>query len=732
MKDSNNSVKTERIEGTIHHVVYESADDGYCVLKVDTGQKYSITIVGHCAQPNVGQHIAVSGHWIENNQYGKQFKADTIITELPKSKAAILDYLSSGVIRGIGKQTAELLLKHFGTDILNILSNTPDELRKIPGIGKKKCQQISDSWKTQQGASDVMIFLQSHQIGPARAIKIYKKYGTGAVDIIRDNPYTLYQDIPGIGFHLADKIAQSLGLDKNHPKRIQNGVFYVLQEHASSGHTTLIKQQIITQSCELLGVEIDQVKEQITASCEENQIIETTVNNETLCSLTSLYEAEQSIAEKLVRMCQHTSHLPSYEKLNHAVAELTKSLGYVLSEEQQQALRTILGNKICVLTGGPGVGKTTLVQSIVYVLQKSHTRFMLCAPTGRAARRLKESTGHEAKTVHRALGIDPISKQFQHNKQNPLNTEYCIIDESSMLDVHITKHILSALPDHCGLLLVGDIDQLPSVGAGNILSDIIGLKRVPVVKLTQVFRQAQTSLIIRFAHQVREGVMPNFQVTDTGELQDCYGIFVKDNDKVITKIQHMISQRIPEKFSLDPIRDIQILCPMQKGKLGAVALNKALQSHLNQNNVLLQSHGLTLRLNDKVMQTRNNYEKDVFNGDIGYICGHNEEKQTISIMFEDKVVDYFYDELEEITLAYAMTIHKSQGSEFKAVIIPLTGEHYVMLERNLVYTAMTRAKQLLIIIGDQKALRIATQKQSAKTRMTLLEHMLDQQFMGNL
>jgi exodeoxyribonuclease V alpha subunit len=732
MKDSNNSVKTERIEGTIHHVVYESADDGYCVLKVDTGQKYPITIVGHCAQPNVGQHIAISGHWIENNQYGKQFKADTIITELPKSKAAILDYLSSGVIRGIGKQTAELLLKHFGTDILNILSNTPDELRKIPGIGKKKCQQIADSWKTQQGASDVMIFLQSHQIGPARAIKIYKKYGTGAIDIIRDNPYTLYQDIPGIGFHLADKMAQSLGLDKNHPKRIQNGIFFVLQEHASNGHTTLFKQQIITQSCELLGVEIDQVKEQIAASCEENQIIETTVNNETLCSLTSLYEAEQSIAEKLVRMCQHTSHLPSYEKLNHAVAELTKSLGYVLSEEQQQALRTILGNKICVLTGGPGVGKTTLVQSIVYVLQKSHTRFILCAPTGRAARRLKESTGHEAKTVHRALGIDPISKQFQHNKQNPINTEYCIIDESSMLDVHIMKHILSALPDHCGLLLVGDIDQLPSVGAGNILSDIIGLKRVPVVKLTQVFRQAQTSLIIRFAHQVREGVMPNFQVTDTSELQDCYGIFVKDNDKVISKIQHMISQRIPEKFSLDPIRDIQILCPMQKGKLGAVALNKSLQSHLNQNNVLLQSHGLTLRLNDKVMQTRNNYEKDVFNGDIGYICGHNEEKQTISIMFEDKVVDYFYDELEEITLAYAMTIHKSQGSEFKAVIIPLTGEHYVMLERNLVYTAMTRAKQLLIIIGDQKALRIATQKQSAKTRMTLLEHMLDQQFMDSL
>ena len=729
-----NQTTTDSIEiiGEINRVVYQSPEDGFCILKIEDNSGKTSTVVGHCAQPQTGQTINARGIWIENNQYGKQFKAESINPVLPKSKKAIQQYLSSGMIKGIGKSTAKQLVDFFGVDILEILSKQPESLLKIPGSGKKKLKSICNGWKAQQGASEVMVFLQEHQVGPARAVRIYKKYGTEAINIIQNNPYKLYEDIPGIGFLLADKIARSIGMPNDHSERINHGLIFTLHEHASQGHTTISIDDLIVTTKDLLNVSEALVVQGITAMIEQEKIIAIESDGKKMCCVASLYQCEQLIARKLFTLCQHPSHMPSKERLKTHFENINETLGYELSNGQMKALETILSNKISILTGGPGVGKTTLVQSVVHILQKSHVILLLCAPTGRAAKRLKESTGHNAKTVHRALGVDPVTKQFQMNEKNPLAIEYCIIDEASMLDVHLTKHIISALPKHCGLLLVGDVDQLPSVGPGNVLNDMIKVNRIPVIELTEIFRQAQTSLIVRHAHRVRDGSTPIFENSTPDKIMDCYGIFDQDTDKMMETIQRLVCDRIPKRFGFDPMKEIQILCPMQKGHFGAQALNRKLQECLNQEVDGVKYYNQVFKIGDRVMQTRNNYDKDVFNGDIGYIAGHQEEKQVVQVHYDDKTVDYYYDELDEITLAYAMTIHKSQGSEFKAVIMPIVSEQYIMLQRNLIYTAMTRAKSLLVIIGDKKSLRLGIQKDSVKARLTRLQDEINNCFLAAL
>ena len=716
------------IRGEIINVIFQSTEDGFCILKIQTKQENTHTVVGYSHQPQQGHLIKAYGKWIENSQYGKQFKAQCIELELPTSKESLLQYLSSGVIKGIGKHLAKQLLDYFGTEILETLKKDPKAIMKIPGIGKKKLESICQSWKEQEGISNIIIFLQQHKIGPQRAIKIYKTYGINAVNIIQKNPYLLYRDITGIGFRMCDQIAQSVGIAKNHHQRIANGIIYTLQECSAKGHSAISKENLIATSSDLLTLEKENMLESIERLITDGHIIETKLDKTSVISLSNLFMSETMIAKKLVTLCQKESHLPTHEKMKKHLSSLDQYLGYELSGGQKKALENILHNKVCVLTGGPGVGKTTLVQSVVHILQKNHVTFLLCAPTGRAAKRLQESTGHNAKTIHRALGVDPVSKRFQHDDKNPLDVEFCIIDESSMMDISITKSILQALPNHCGLLLVGDVDQLPSVGPGNVLEDIISTNRIPVIALTEIFRQAQTSHIIQYAHQVRQGKTPYFDHKEKNKTVDCYAIFTDNNEDVINKIEKMVTERIPSRFKIDPMKDIQILCPMQKGDLGAQALNKKIQSCLNPSQSGVKYFSQTFKIGDRVMQTRNNYDKDVFNGDIGYIMEKNDEKQIITVKFDDKYVQYYYDEMDEITLAYAMSIHKSQGSEFRAVILPITNSQYIMLERNLIYTAMTRAKELLIFIGERSALRLGVQKQSSKERVTLLRQELNGRF----
>ena len=713
----------EYLSGTIERITYHNTDNGFCVLRVKVkGHKDLVTITGSVPSVSVGEYIKCSGIWHNDRNHGKQFKADFLKFLPPDTLEGIERYLGSGLIKGIGAHFAKRLVSAFGDKVFEVIENKPDLLSTVDGIGKIRAQSICANWQDQKIIREIMVFLQSHGVGTTSATRIYKTYREKAIEIVSQNPYQLAKDIRGIGFISADTIAGNLGIAKNSLVRARAGIAHVLLEATSDGHCGLPKEILIQSSQKLLEIEKDLIELAIVEEIKLKSLVADTLNNIETIFLTSYYVYEKNIAKILLNLAK-SPVLWNQTDTTEILPIVEKQLNIKLAKSQKLAISKALESKLMVITGGPGTGKTTLVNALLKTLAAKKLNIKLCAPTGRAAKRLSESTGLEATTIHRLLEIDPAYGSFKRNEESPLLCDYLVIDETSMVDVPLFYSLLKALPLHSALLLVGDVDQLPSVGAGQVLKDIISSRVISTVQLTEIFRQAATSKIITNAHSVNQGMLPNLQPPK--EESDFYFIEAEHGDDIINKIITMIKDRIPKRFNLNPVHDIQLLCPMQRGRAGARSLNVELQKVLNPNySKGILKFGQIFAVGDKIMQTENNYDKETYNGDIGIIRAINEQDQEITINFYNRDVTYDYTDLDQITLAYATTIHKSQGSEYSAVIIPLTMQSYMMLRRNLIYTAITRGKKLVVIIGQKKALAIAVKDNTSSHRYSKLKEWL--------
>ncbi len=719
MANISNPIK-EEITGIIEKVTFHNPDNGFCVLKIRVkGHKERVALVGHVTTVSPGEFLHASGTWINDNNYGQQFKADIIETRLPTTKEAIQKYLSSGMVRGIGEHYAKKLIKVFGTQVLDIIANHPERLLQIPGIGKHRAQMISSSWEDQKVVRDIMIFLHKYGVGTSIAIRIHKAWGADAISIITANPYRLAKDIQGIGFESADTIAQKLGIAKTDALRAQAGISYTLTRATEEGHCGLPQTELLQLAEQLLEIPQDKIAEAIASELTEGSVIADTVDEQEFIFLSQLYRSERDIATMLQTLAIGN---PSWGKLDMdaAIPWVEKQLDIKLAPSQSNAVRLALNSKITVVTGGPGVGKTTILHIILTILKAKDIKVILCAPTGRAAKRLTESTGKTAKTIHRLLEIDPIAGSFRRNASNKLECDLLIIDELSMVDVQLMRSLLRAVPQEAALIMVGDVDQLPSVGPGQVLADIIDSKALPVVRLNEVFRQAASSKIITNAHRINQGLMPEMSPDS-----DFYFVECANPDDGMAKLLRVVLNRIPERFGINPLKDIQILSPMNKGGLGVNSLNIALQTRLNPTpKQSINRLGSTFGINDKVMQIENDYDKDVYNGDIGFINAINQDNEELVVNFDNRLIIYNFNELDKLVLAYATTIHKSQGSEYPAIVIPLFMQHYPMLKRNLIYTAVTRGKNLVVIIGQTKALSLAVSGKQTHRRWSKLKEWL--------
>ena len=713
----------EYLSGTIERITYHNTDNGFCVLRVKVkGHKDLVTVTGSVPSVYVGEYIKCIGIWHNDRNHGKQFKADFLKSLPPDTLEGIERYLGSGLIKGIGAHFAKRLVSAFGDKVFEVIENKPDLLSTVDGIGKIRAQSICANWQDQKIIREIMVFLQSHGVGTTSATRIYKTYREKAIEIVSQNPYQLAKDIRGIGFISADTIAGNLGIAKNSLVRARAGIAHVLLEATSDGHCGLPKEILIQSSQKLLEIEKDLIELAIVEEIKLKSLVADTLNNIETIFLTSYYVYEKNIAKILLNLAK-SPVLWNQTDATEILPIVEKQLNIKLAKSQKLAISKALESKLMVITGGPGTGKTTLVNALLKTLAAKKLNIKLCAPTGRAAKRLSESTGLEATTIHRLLEIDPAYGSFKRNEESPLLCDYLVIDETSMVDVPLFYSLLKALPLHSALLLVGDVDQLPSVGAGQVLKDIISSRVISTVQLTEIFRQAATSKIITNAHSVNQGMLPNLQPPK--EESDFYFIEAEHGDDIINKIITMIKDRIPKRFNLNPVHDIQLLCPMQRGRAGARSLNVELQKVLNPNySKGILKFGQIFAVGDKIMQTENNYDKETYNGDIGIIRAINEQDQEITINFYNRDVTYDYTDLDQITLAYATTIHKSQGSEYPAVIIPLTMQSYMMLRRNLIYTAITRGKKLVVIIGQKKALAIAVKDNTSSHRYSKLKEWL--------
>lgn len=716
----NNNHLIESCEGNVERITFHSEQSGFCVIRVKSKKHRDlVTITGNTASINIGEFIEAKGNWINDKNYGQQFKASNIKIIPPSTIEGITKYLGSGMIKGIGPVFGKKLVSAFGLDIFNVIEDHPEKLLSLDGIGKKRVHKITSAWVEQKEIRNIMVFLQSHGIGTARSVRIYKTYGEKSIDRIKENPYCLASDIHGIGFKTADELGEKLGIPKDSIVRAKAGVVHCLQQMTNDGHCAVFNTDLIVASSNMLDINDSIIIDAIEEEVQEEKLIKDIIEEKDCLYINWLYYAEVGIAQNIARLIKTN---PSWGNINidKALSWVQNHTGLKLSESQYLAVESAIKSKFICITGGPGVGKTTVVNSIIKIIKRRNSTVTLCAPTGRAAKRLSESTGLESKTIHRLLEFSPQNGGFVRNDNNQLETDLLVIDEASMVDTILMNALLKSVPDHAGVLIVGDIDQLPSVGAGSVLSDIISSEKILTVRLTEIFRQAATSQIIVNAHRINQGKAP-FK-TKKGEKTDFFVVHSEDVEDIHSKIIKIITDKIPNIFKKNPILDTQILTPMNRGGLGVKSLNIEIQKHLNPNPIAsITKYGWSFGVGDKVVQTINNYDKDIFNGDLGIIQSVDHIESEVKINFDNNLVNYDFNELDELSLAYATSIHKSQGSEYPIVIIPLAMQHYMLLQKNLIYTGVTRGKEIVILIVEPKALYMGVKNSTQSKRLTKLK-----------
>ncbi len=738
---------TEVLAGSIERVTFHSAESGFCVLRIKArGHRDLVTVVGHAAEISAGEWVTVSGTWVNSREHGQQFKASFLKASAPTTAEGIEKYLGSGMIRGIGPIYASKLVGAFGAEVFEVIEQAPERLREVPGIGKVRAGRIAQAWADQKVVREIMVFLHSHGVGTARAVRIFKTYGNDSVQVMAENPYRLARDIRGIGFRTSDAIAARLGIEATAMIRLRAGINYALLEASGEGHCGLPTAELLKLAGELLAVERSDetgatrreplepavIQTALDLELSEGSVVADSLAGEAAIFLAHLHRDERRIAEALQELAQGAQPWGTINA-ERAIAWVEQRLGLELASSQQAAVEQALASKLLVITGGPGVGKTTLINAILRILAAKKLRIQLCAPTGRAAKRMAEATGLEAKTIHRLLEFDPAAYGFRRGPELPLECDLLVVDETSMVDVPLMASLLAAIPPEAALLLVGDVDQLPSVGPGQVLADGINSGALPVARLTEVFRQAASSRIITTAHAINAGTIPDLRPPNEGGTTDFYFLPAETPEQAVALILKVVGERIPARFGFDPIGQVQVLCPMARGGCGSRSLNIELQRLLNPDPVeQVERFGWRFAPGDKVMQIANDYEKEVFNGDVGTIDAIDSGNSELGVLFPtseagvqgSRVVVYGWGELDHLVPAYACTIHKSQGSEYPAVVIPLLTQHYAMLQRNLVYTGLTRGKQLVVLVGQKKALAMAVKNHLGRRRYTKLAEWL--------
>jgi exodeoxyribonuclease V alpha subunit len=712
-EESNGQVE---LVGVLEKIVYTSEETHFTVARLRCEEDENcITIVGTIMSSNEGLSVRVRGTWQSHPKYGRQLNVENFELVLPSDKEAIEKYLASGVIKGIGECLAKRIVQRFGTEVFDVLDKKPENLRQVHGIGKKKLKQIETSWKVQRESHTAMVFLADYGLGGARAVKIYRQYGGNLFSVVKEHPYRLAIDIDGIGFITADRIAQKSGIANDDPERIQAAILHVLGEATAQGHCFLPQEELVETVAKLLLVDTGKIEDNLTRLSPE--LVHRLDQGNRPVYAKALFVAEQMVATLLQKLLAHSQYR-QITNLEKRISQVEREMKLTFRQAQRQAIIDALMQKICIVTGGPGVGKTTIIKALVQILEQEKQRVALAAPTGRAAKRLSEASGRAASTIHRLLHYNPREHGFEYSHGKTLDIDHLIVDEISMLDIPLAAHLFSALATSTSVTLVGDADQLPSVGPGNFLQDCLLSQKIPVVRLNYIFRQAAGSSIVEVAHMVNGGIVPQIQ---NQAKNDIFFLLSESAEAGAATIVDLVANRLPRQYSLHPLSEIQVLTPMYRGSVGADNLNEVLAAALNANG---HNIGNRFREGDKVMQIVNNYDKDIFNGDIGVITTHNRVDQTLTIVFDGRAIAYQEAELDELVRAYAISIHKSQGSEYPAVIIPLFTAHYIMLERNLLYTAITRGKQLVILVGSYKALGIAVRTIRARNRYTRLSQLL--------